>query len=129
MHHHVRRSIATAGTSALIATALLTAPGAQAAAAVTCQGKAVTIDGTGTATVPAERAMRGSRHPLPQRLALFLGQPLRRPLREPAHPGNPGLSRLPSPCHHRATALAHSDRLPRARTSTRHDGTAGHRPV
>ena len=51
MHHHVRRSIATAGTSALIATALLPAPGAQAAAAVTCQGKAVTIDGTGTATV------------------------------------------------------------------------------
>lgn len=52
MHHHVRRSIATAGTSALIAAALLTAPGAHAAAAVdTCQGKAVTIDGSGMPTV------------------------------------------------------------------------------
>ena len=52
MPHHVRRSIATAGTSALIAAALLTAPGAHAAAAVeSCQGKAVTIDGSGMATV------------------------------------------------------------------------------
>lgn len=51
MHHHVRRVFATTGTTALLAAALLTAPGAQAAAAVTCQGKDVTIDGTGTATV------------------------------------------------------------------------------
>lgn len=51
MHRHVRRSFATTGTTALIAAALLTAPGAQAAAATTCQGKTVTIDGTGQATV------------------------------------------------------------------------------
>lgn len=51
MHHHVRRSIAATGTTALLATALLTAPGAQAAAATSCQGKQVTIDGTGQATV------------------------------------------------------------------------------
>lgn len=51
MHHHVRRVFATTGTTALLAAALLTAPGAQAAAAVTCQGKDVTIDGTGQATV------------------------------------------------------------------------------
>jgi Ca2+-binding RTX toxin-like protein len=51
MHHHVRRTFAASGTTALLAAALLTAPGAQAAAAVTCQGKDVTIDGTGMATV------------------------------------------------------------------------------
>ncbi len=51
MHHHVRRTFAAAGTTALLAAALLTAPGAQAAAAVTCQGKNVTIDGSGQATV------------------------------------------------------------------------------
>lgn len=51
MHRHVRRSFATTGSTALLAAALLTAPGAQAAAATTCQGKAVTIDGTGNASV------------------------------------------------------------------------------
>jgi Ca2+-binding RTX toxin-like protein len=51
MHRHVRRTFATTGTTALIAATLLTAPGAQAAAATTCQGKTVTIDGTGQATV------------------------------------------------------------------------------
>lgn len=51
MHHHVRRVFATTGTTALLAAALLTAPGAQAAAATTCQGKDVTIDGTGMAAV------------------------------------------------------------------------------
>lgn len=51
MHHHVRRSFAATGTTALLAAALLTAPGAQAAAAVSCQGKTVTVDGTGQATV------------------------------------------------------------------------------
>ena len=51
MHRLVRRSFATTGTTALLAAALLTAPGAQAAAATTCQGKDVTIDGTGQATV------------------------------------------------------------------------------
>lgn len=52
MHRHVRRTFAATGTTALLAAALLTAPGAYAAAAVeTCQGKAVTIDGSGQATV------------------------------------------------------------------------------
>jgi Ca2+-binding RTX toxin-like protein len=51
MHCLVRRSFATTGTTALLAAALLTAPGAQAAAATTCQGKDVTIDGTGQASV------------------------------------------------------------------------------
>lgn len=51
MHRLVRRSFATTGTTALLAAALLTANGAQAAAASTCQGKDVTIDGTGQATV------------------------------------------------------------------------------
>ncbi|WP_107704979.1 calcium-binding protein [Nocardioides allogilvus] len=51
MHRHVRRTFASTGTTALLAAALLTAPGAQAAAATTCQGKEVTIDGTGQATV------------------------------------------------------------------------------
>lgn len=47
----VRRSLAATGSTALLAAALLTAPGASAAAATTCQGKAVTIDGTGQAAV------------------------------------------------------------------------------
>ncbi len=51
MHQHVRRTLAATGSTALLAAALLTAPGAQAAAATTCQGKAVTIDGTGMPTV------------------------------------------------------------------------------
>ncbi|KRF36636.1 calcium-binding protein [Nocardioides sp. Soil805] len=51
MHHHVRRTVAATGTTALVAAALLIAPGAQAAAAIACQGKAVTIDGSGQATV------------------------------------------------------------------------------
>ena len=51
MHRHVRRSLAATGTTTLLAAALLIAPGAQAAAATTCQGKTVTIDGTGMATV------------------------------------------------------------------------------
>jgi Ca2+-binding RTX toxin-like protein len=51
MHSHVRRSFAATGTTALLAAALLTAPGAQAEAATTCQGKAVTIDGTSQAAV------------------------------------------------------------------------------
>jgi Ca2+-binding RTX toxin-like protein len=51
MHHHVRRSFAAVGSTALVAAGLLTGPGALAAAATTCQGKAVTIDGTGQASV------------------------------------------------------------------------------
>lgn len=51
MHRHVRRSFAATGSTALLAAALLTAPGAQAAAAMTCQGKTVTIDGTGMPVV------------------------------------------------------------------------------
>lgn len=51
MHRHVRHTFAVTGTTALLAAALLTAPGAQAAAAITCQGKDVTIDGTSQATV------------------------------------------------------------------------------
>ncbi|QIK74079.1 calcium-binding protein [Nocardioides piscis] len=51
MNRHVRRSLATTGTTTLLAAALLTAPGAQAAAATTCQGKDVTIDGTGQPVV------------------------------------------------------------------------------
>ncbi|MCW2835404.1 MAG: Ca2+-binding protein [Nocardioides sp.] len=51
MHRHLSRSFAATGATALLATALLTAPGAQAAAATTCQGKTVTIDGTGQPTV------------------------------------------------------------------------------
>ena len=51
MHRHVRRTFATTGSTALLTAALLTAPGAQAAAATTCQGKNVTIDGTSQATV------------------------------------------------------------------------------
>lgn len=51
MHRHVRHTFAVTGTTALLAAALLTAPGAQAAAAVTCQGKDVTIDGTAQAAV------------------------------------------------------------------------------
>jgi hypothetical protein len=51
MHRLVRRSFATTGTTALLAASLLTAPGVQAAAATTCQGKTVTIDGTGQAIV------------------------------------------------------------------------------
>ncbi|MEO5665732.1 MAG: calcium-binding protein [Nocardioides sp.] len=51
MHRHVRHTFAVTGTTALLAAALLTAPGAQAAAAVTCQGKDVTIDGTTQAAV------------------------------------------------------------------------------
>lgn len=49
MHRHVRRTFAATGTTALLAAALLTAPGAHAAAATSCQGKTVTIDGTGSA--------------------------------------------------------------------------------
>jgi Ca2+-binding RTX toxin-like protein len=51
MHRHLSRSFAATGATALLATALLTAPGAQAAAATACQGKDATIDGTGQATV------------------------------------------------------------------------------
>lgn len=51
MHRHVRHTFAVTGTTALLAAALLTAPGAHAAAAITCQGKDVTIDGTGQAAV------------------------------------------------------------------------------
>lgn len=51
MHHHVRRTLAATGTTALLAAALLTAPGAQAAAATSCLNKDVTIDGTGQAVV------------------------------------------------------------------------------
>lgn len=51
MHRHVRHTFAVTGTTALLAAALLTAPGAQAAAAITCQGKDVTIDGTSQAAV------------------------------------------------------------------------------
>lgn len=51
MHRHVRHTFAVTGTTALLAAALLTAPGAQAAAAITCQGKDVTIDGTKQAAV------------------------------------------------------------------------------
>ncbi|HXH80239.1 calcium-binding protein [Nocardioides sp.] len=51
MHRHLSRSFAATGATALLATALLTAPGAQSAAATTCQGKTVTIDGTGQPTV------------------------------------------------------------------------------
>ena len=51
MHRHVRHTFAITGTTALLAAALLIAPGAQAAAAITCQGKDVTIDGTSQAAV------------------------------------------------------------------------------
>ncbi len=51
MQRHVRHTFAVTGTTALLAAALLTAPGAQAAAAVTCQGKDVTIDGTNQVVV------------------------------------------------------------------------------
>lgn len=51
MHRHVRHTFAVTGTTVFLAAALLTAPGAHAAAAITCQGKDVTIDGTGQAAV------------------------------------------------------------------------------
>ena len=51
MHRHARRTFATTGTMALLAATLLTAPGAYAAAATSCQGKTVTIDGSAGAGV------------------------------------------------------------------------------
>ena len=59
MHRHVHRSFAAAGATALLGAALLTAPGAQAAAAVTCQGKDVTIDGTATIALKGKRLKKG----------------------------------------------------------------------
>ena len=51
MNSHVRRTLAATGTTTLLAATLLAAPGAASAAAITCQGKTVTIDGTGQTTI------------------------------------------------------------------------------